>query len=123
MPLTTLIRRGRRVLGELDDRSRRTVAHVDDAEHECLDVALEQGADAHRAGLLRGEDRGIGQPDRAEHRAASRRATTTAWAVRVVRLLDPIMGADDHRLVDDGDRRVGPLTAQRELEPPRAPRP
>src|SRR4029453_18851809 len=46
-----------RVLGELDDRSRRAVAHVGDAEHECLDVALEQGADAHRAGLLRGEDR------------------------------------------------------------------
>ena len=30
---------------------------------------------------------------------------------RIVRLLDPIVGPDDHRLVDDGDRGVRALAA------------
>ena len=34
---------------------------------------------------------------------------------RVVRLLHPVMGPRDHRIVDDGDRRVGLLArGQRE---------
>ena len=51
------------MLGELDDRSGRPVARVGDPEHEGLDVALKERADAHGARLLGGEDRRIGKPD------------------------------------------------------------
>src|SRR5215213_7945656 len=43
------------VLGQLDDGSGRAVVAVRDREDERLDVALEQRADAHRAGLKGGE--------------------------------------------------------------------
>src|SRR3954471_21068455 len=47
------------VLGELDRRSRGSLGAVRERENEGCDVALEQGADTHDAGLDHGEDRGV----------------------------------------------------------------
>ena len=85
-------------------------------EHQGLDVALEERADAHRAGLEGGEDRRIGEPGRAQlpRRLAERDDDRVGG--RVVRLLDAVVGPGHHRLVDDGDGRDGPLPAgEREL--------
>ncbi len=83
MPLTTLIRRGKRgVLGELDDRPGRAVAVVRQREHEGLDVALRAAPrrTSRRApGWRRSSRRPVASAP--SLRAASRRATTTAWAV------------------------------------------
>ena len=99
------------MLGELDDRARRTVPVVGHGVDERLDVTLEQGADTHRAGLQDGEDRGVGEPVGTE--LASRLAQGVDHRVcgRVVRFLDPVVGPGDHRIVDDRDGRIRPLPA------------
>ena len=76
-----------------------------------LDVALEQRADAHRAGLLGREDRRVGQADGTELSGRLAEHDDDGVGGRVVRLLDPIVRPDDHRLVDHRDRRVGALAA------------
>ena len=125
MPLTILIRRGRLgMLRELDDGAGRAVAVVGDRVDERLDVALEERPDAHRAGLLGREDRGVGEPDRAELAGGLAQRDDDGVGGRVVRLADPVVGPGDHRLVDDRHRRAraarrGPAPAW----PPRAPRP
>ena len=105
MPLTILIRRRQvRVLGELDDRAGSPEAVVRRREDERVDVACQQGADAHRAGLLRGEDRGIGEPGRTELAGRLAQGDDDGMGRRIVRLPDAVVGADDHRVVDDGHR-------------------
>ncbi len=48
-------------------------------------------------------------------RAASRRATITAWAVGSLQLLDSIVRPGDHRILDDRDRGDRPFApGQRE---------
>ena len=100
-----------RVLRQLQDRPGRALARVGDREDERLDVAGEERPDAHRAWLVRREDRGVGEAAAAEAAGGFAQGDDHGMGGRVVRLLDPIMGAGDHRLVDDGDRGDRPLTA------------
>ena len=97
------------MLGQLDDGPGGAVAGVRDGEHERLDVALEQGADAHRARLLGREDRRVGEADGAELAGRLAQGDDDGVGGRVVRLLDPVVGTGDHRLVDDGDGGVRAL--------------
>jgi hypothetical protein len=73
---------------------------------ERLDVALEQRPDAHRAGFLGREDRGIGESNRSELAGGLAKRDDDGMSCRVVRLLDAVMGPHDHRLIDHGDRRI-----------------
>ena len=95
------------MLGELDDRAGGTVLVVRDRVDERLDVTLEEGPDAHRAGLAGGEDRGIGQSRGSELSSRLAEGDDDGVGGRVVRLLDAVVGSRDHRLVDDGDGGVG----------------
>ena len=85
---------------------------VGDGEHERLDIALEERADAHRAGFLGGEDGRVREADGAELPGGLAKGDDDRVGRRVVRLEDPVMGADDHRLVDDGHRGVRPLAVR-----------
>src|SRR5436190_326914 len=98
------------MLSELDDGSRGAIVPVRDGEHERLDIALEERADAHRARLLGGEDGRVGEPDGPELSGGFAKYDDDGMGGRIVRLLDAVMGADDHRLVDHRDRGIRPLT-------------
>ena len=101
------------MLGQLDDRAGGAVAVVGHGEDERLDVALEQGPDAHRARLLGREDRRVGEPDRTELAGGLAQGDDHGVGRRVVRLLDPVVGPDDHRLVDHGHGGVRSLARGR----------
>ena len=85
------------------------VTQVRHGEDESLDIAFEKRSDTHRAGLLGGEDRRVGEADGAELAGGLAEHHDDGMGGRIVRLLDPIVGTDDHRLVDHGDGRIRAL--------------
>jgi hypothetical protein len=99
------------VLGELDDRAGSTLDLVRGRIDECLDVTLEERADAHRARLDRGEDRRIAQLGRTELAGRLAEGDDDGVGGRIVRLADPIVGPGNHCVVDDGHGRNRTLAA------------
>ena len=97
------------MLGKLEDRPGRPVSEIRDTEDERLDIALEEGPDTHRAWLLGREDRRIGESHYPELARGLAESDHNGVGGRVVRLLDAVMGSDDHGLIDHGDGRDGTL--------------
>src|SRR5436190_8338594 len=100
------------MLGQLDDRAGGTFGLVGHREHQGGDIALEQGTDAHRAWLHGREDRGVGKAFTAELPGGLAQGDDHGVCGRIVGIDDPIVGAGNHRLVDDGHRRVRALAGR-----------
>ena len=90
------------MLGELNDAAGGAIVAVREGEDERFDVALEKCPDTHRARFERREDRGTREPFRAELAGGFPQGDDDGMRGRIVRLPDTVVGAGDHRLVDDG---------------------
>src|SRR4051812_6255386 len=92
-----------RVLRELDDGTGRAVDRVRHRIDERLDVALEERADAHRAGFTGREDGRLAEAHRAELSGGLAERADHCVSRRIIRLLDAVVRPRDHRVVHDRD--------------------
>ena len=92
------------MLGQLDDAPGRAFTIIGERVHERLHIAFQQRPDAHRAGFLGHEDRGIGEAGPAQPARRFAERDDDGVGGRIVGLLDSIVGSGDHRIVDHGDR-------------------